>query len=115
MASFQGLGVFFHNNPEAKVQKSYAQALSLCIVIQRDMHVTSLGFCLRVIVYEKPQNLEKTTSKVLSLLVLINGCNHSTDLTVRIASNHTKGLTDRIAIIPKRLTLEFQRYQRFNE
>ena len=59
MSSFQGLGVFFHNNPEAKVQKSYAQALSLSIVIQRDMHVTSLGFCLMVIVYKNPKILKR--------------------------------------------------------
>ena len=35
--------------------------LSLCLVIQRGMCVTPLGFCLRVIVNEKHKNLEKTT------------------------------------------------------
>ena len=35
------------------------------------MRVTPLGFCLRVVVHEKPQNLEKTTSSVLSVLLLI--------------------------------------------
>ena len=47
--------------------------LSLCLVIQRGMRVTPLGFCLRVIVDEIPQNLEKTTSGVLSVLVLFYG------------------------------------------
>ena len=42
--------------------------LSLCLVIQRGMR-----FCLRVIVNEKPLNLEKTTSSVLSILLLIYG------------------------------------------
>ena len=29
MSSFQDLGVFVHNNPEAEAQRSYAHALSL--------------------------------------------------------------------------------------
>ena len=45
--------------------------LTLCLVIHRGMRVTPLGFCLRVIVNEKPLNLEKTTSSVLSVLLLI--------------------------------------------
>ena len=45
--------------------------LSPCLVIQRGMYVTPLGVCLRVIVNEKPLNLEKTTSSVLSVLSLI--------------------------------------------
>ena len=47
---------------------------SLCLVIQHSMHVTPLGFCLRIIVNEKPLNLEKTTSSALSVLLLICGC-----------------------------------------
>ena len=39
--------------------------------VLRRLHVTSLGFCLRVIVNETHTNLEKTTSSVLSV-VLIN-------------------------------------------
>ena len=35
------------------------------------MRETCLGFCLRVIVKRKPLNLEKTTSSVLSVLLLI--------------------------------------------
>ena len=35
------------------------------------MRVTPLGFCLRVIVNEKPLNLENTTPSVLSVLLLI--------------------------------------------
>ena len=61
MSSFQDLGV------------THACFLSLCIVIQRCMRVTPLGFCLRVFVNEKRLNLEKTTSSVLSVL-LINLC-----------------------------------------
>ena len=35
------------------------------------MHLTPLGFCLRVIVNENPLNLENTTSSVLFVLLLI--------------------------------------------
>ena len=35
------------------------------------MRVTPLGLCLMVIVNSKPLNLEKTTSSVLSVLLLI--------------------------------------------
>ena len=42
--------------------------LSLCFVIKRSMRVTPLGFCLRVIVIEKLQNLDMTTSSVLSVI-----------------------------------------------
>ena len=45
--------------------------LSLCLVIQRGMRVTPLGFCFRVIVNEKLLNLEKTTSSVRYVLLLI--------------------------------------------
>ena len=47
--------------------------ISFYLVIQRCMRVTPLGFCLRVIVNEKPLNLENTTSSVLSVLLLIYG------------------------------------------
>ena len=39
------------------------------------MRETHLGLCLRVIVHEKPLKLEKTTSSVLSVLLLIYGFN----------------------------------------
>ena len=42
------------------------------------MRVTPLGFCLRVIVNEKPLNLEKTTYGVLSVLLLIYAKNLKT-------------------------------------
>ena len=42
-----------------------------CLVIQRGIHVAPLGFCLRIIVNEKLLNLEKTTSSVLYVLLLI--------------------------------------------
>ena len=41
--------------------------LSLCLVIQRCLLGTPLGFCLRVIVNKKPLNLEKTISSVISV------------------------------------------------
>ena len=44
---------------------------SLCLVIQRGMRLTPVGLCHRVIVNEKPLNLERTTSCVLSVLLLI--------------------------------------------
>ena len=47
--------------------------LSLFLSIQGCMRVTPLGRCLRVIVNEKRLNLEKTTSSVLSVLLLIYG------------------------------------------
>ena len=70
MSFFQDLGNFFYNNPEAEAQRSFAHALSLCLIIQRDMRVT-VEFCLRVIVNEQPLNIKKTTSSVLSVLLLI--------------------------------------------
>ena len=45
--------------------------LSLCLVIQRCLRGTPLGFCLKVIVNEKLLNLEMATSNVLSVLFLI--------------------------------------------
>ena len=44
--------------------------LSPCLVIQRGMCETPLGFCLRIIVNEKPLNLEKTTSSALFVFLL---------------------------------------------
>ena len=45
---------YVHNNPGEEAQRSYAHALSLCLVIQPSMRVTLLGVCLRVTVNEKP-------------------------------------------------------------
>ena len=69
---FSRSSVFFvHNNPEVGAQRSYAYALSLCLVISRSMHKTSLSSCLRVFVNEKPLNLENKTSTVQSVMFLI--------------------------------------------
>ena len=54
-----------------KIPKEVTRMLSLCLVIQRGMCVTLLGFCLRVIVDKILLNLEKTTYSVLSVLLLI--------------------------------------------
>ena len=43
--------------------------LSLCLV-KRGMCITPLGFCLRFIVNRKTLNFERTTSNVLSVLLL---------------------------------------------
>ena len=71
MSSIQDF-FFINNYPEAEGKRSYS-LLSLCLVIQHGIRVTSLGFCLRIIMNEKPINLEKTTSSVLSVLLLIYG------------------------------------------
>ena len=56
MSSFQNLEVFL------------SQVL---YKTEREPVLTPLSFCLRVIVKEKPQNHEKTTSFVVSALLLI--------------------------------------------
>ena len=43
---------------------------------------TPLGFCLKVIVNEKPINLEKTTSIMSYLLLLIDLLNSSSKFTI---------------------------------
>ena len=50
--------------------------LSLCLVIQRGMRVTPLGFCLRIIVNENPLNLEKTKSSVHISVLYRNEMNY---------------------------------------
>ena len=65
MSSFQDLEVFFHNKPKTEAQRSYVHDLSLSCHSKR--HARNLfglqGYCER--------NLEKTTSSVLSVLLLI--------------------------------------------
>ena len=53
--------------------KKVKRMLSFCLVIQHNMRVTPLGFCLRVSVNENPINLEKTTSSVIAECLLIYG------------------------------------------
>ena len=48
--------------------------LSLCLAIKRFLRGTSLGFCLRVIVNEKPLNLEKMRCSVLSICIVNRAC-----------------------------------------
>ena len=55
---------------------------SLCLVIQRCLRGTPLGFCLRASVKENPFNLEKTTSSILSVLFLIYDIYLSTECTI---------------------------------
>ncbi len=49
--------------------KGFTRMLNLCLVIQGRMRETHLGFCLRVIMNEKPLNLEKMTSSVSFVIV----------------------------------------------
>ena len=53
-------------NPKVEAQMSYGIEHTLSLW---SMRVTPVGFCLRVIVNEKPINLEKATSSVLSVIV----------------------------------------------
>jgi len=63
------------NNPETEAQKSYMHDACSLHVLSFNAAcaygVTPFGFCLRVIVHEKPLNLEKTTYSVLSVMLLI--------------------------------------------
>ena len=52
---------------------------SLCLVIQQRMRETPLGFYLRVIVNEQILNLKKTTSSVLSVLLLLYNITNQPD------------------------------------
>jgi len=45
--------------------KGVTRMLNLCLVIQRAVHITPLGFCLRGTVNAASLNLGKTTSSVL--------------------------------------------------
>ena len=58
-----------HAKPKGVLRRQ--RLLSLCLVIQRCLCGTPLGFCLRVIVNEEPLDLDKTTSCGL-YVVLIN-------------------------------------------
>ena len=70
------LGFFYvHNNPDTEGITRNAHALSLSCNLTRHAQITPLDFCLRVIVNEQPLNLKKTTSSVLSVLLLIYAFN----------------------------------------
>ena len=71
MSSFQDYGFYVYNNPETEAQSSYAHVALKDETQRESICLTPLGFCRRVIVNEKPLNLEKTTSSVLSVLLLI--------------------------------------------
>ena len=84
MSSFQDLYIFSSQKPWGRSPKQLRvvgeeQAISLsCNYTEREpvlrrLRVTFLGFCLRVIVNEILIDLEKTTSGVLSV-ILLNLC-----------------------------------------
>ena len=73
MSSFQDLKVFpftitlwQKEFPAGSIELQDRERESMCII--------PLGLCLRGIVNEKPLNLKKTTSGVLSVLKLIYDC-----------------------------------------
>ena len=71
---FQDLGVFPFTITLRQKPKKVTRMLILCLVIQQFNAACELllqAICLRFIVHEKPQNLEKTTHSVLSGLLLI--------------------------------------------
>ena len=55
-------------NPK-EIREVSVERFYLCLVILRSMRVTHVRFCLRVIVYEKHLNIEKTTSSVLFVIL----------------------------------------------
>ena len=70
MSSFKDYACFVHNNPEAEAQRSHEHTLSLsCNSTSNSFGLLPQGYCKR-----KPLNLEKTTSHVLSVLLLTYGC-----------------------------------------
>ena len=64
-----------HKNPESEVQRNYTHDALNDKTERESVRVNPLDSCLRVIVNNKPQNLEKTTSSVLSVLLLIYDSN----------------------------------------
>ena len=59
MSSCQDLGFFFvYNNPKAEAQSCYVHA-ALNYKTEREPVLTPLGFCLRVLVNEKPKILKR--------------------------------------------------------
>ena len=67
MLSLQDLEGFSFTITLRQKPKGVSPRLSVCFVIQRFLRRTPLGFCLRVIVKEKPLNFEKTTSSSSSI------------------------------------------------
>ena len=63
-------GISFTITLRQKPKRSSAQTALNFKTERESMRVTPSGLCLRVIVNEKPRNLEKTTSSVLSVLLI---------------------------------------------
>ena len=71
----QDLGVFVHNNPQAEAHKRYTCFLSV--------------FCLRVLLNENPQNLEKMTPVLLSVLLIIYGFGYKSTKPIEKLRRHS--------------------------
>ena len=71
MSSFQDWGFSF----TITLRQKPVTRMPRWMTRQREStRITPLGLCLRVIVNEKPLNFEKSTSSVLSVLLLIYAC-----------------------------------------
>ena len=57
-----------YSREKTKYSLSRRRIQALSVFVLRRLHVTPLGFCLRLIVNEAHRNLEKTTSNVLSVI-----------------------------------------------
>ena len=67
MSYFQDFGGFPLTITLRQKPKGVTHMVSLCHVIQHCLRGTPLGFCLGFMVNEKPLNLGKKTSRVLSV------------------------------------------------
>ena len=74
MSFFQDLRSILFTITLGQKPKGVQRRASLNNKTERGHARNSLGFCLRVIVIEKTLNLERTTSSVLSVILLIYGC-----------------------------------------
>ena len=59
-----------HSQSKNKLQLDLRIELELCLLIQREMRVTPLGFCLRVIFNENPLNFEKIYCSICTVVNL---------------------------------------------
>ena len=69
MSSFQDLDKLIHINPEAEAQSVKNYKTDREPVLRR-LRETPLGCCLRIIVKQFHPNLKKTTSSVLSVILI---------------------------------------------
>ena len=88
MSSFQDLYVSFTITLRQKpkeVTRSRRRTGFLFVFVLRRLHLTPLGFCLRVIVNETHRNLENTTSSgpICNFNLSMHGTNYKAVLRIR--------------------------------